>query len=340
MNKHSLMSQAALDFIRALPRPPSPPVPQGPLPPLPPPPPPLPPKEPEPTTISVKKEYRGLDALPGTPVPSIPELLSYCTVLNPEHPHYPMGLPYPKEKPVYWIKYGSYQWNSVPAQVMAYNGLREIHSPVRAPGLFYACLLSNYKTYMVMEYIPGKTAAQLLEGLEDPVEKENIYRKMAFGVHELVRIPVPADSPPAGIDGDIIWHTLFYEAGAPRQYQTVDQLEQHLNLWLKIAKRRRTVEGLTKEPMVFCQSDMFHGNFMIDDDGNVVMIDFALSSIVPSSFAKYAALGIDIRHDYPILEWVDVPSTDGIDNVAALGACRAPFVQGSHSFAMIGRRIP
>lgn len=188
--------------------------------------------------LSVTTEFHGLDPPPGTPIPTVPELLDYCTAVHPENHHYAMGLPYPKEAPVFWIKYGSFQWNGVIAQDMAYHGLRKINSPVRAPGVFYSCILTDHthelythKTYLVMEYIPGSTAAQLLEIAKDSAEEtEAIYRKVAFAIHELSRIPIPLDSRPAAIDGDVIWHSLFDERAAPRHYQNVEQLEQHLNL--------------------------------------------------------------------------------------------------------------
>ncbi|RJE25079.1 hypothetical protein PHISCL_02614 [Aspergillus sclerotialis] len=265
------------------------------------------------TQVSVTMEYHGLKPSPGAYIPTVRELLNYCTAVNPENPHYAMGLPYPRDAPVFWIKYGAIPWNSIPAQAMAYHELRKLGSPVTAPGL--------------------------LESVEDSAEKEVIYRKVGFALHELHRIPIPKNARPAAIDGGPIWHTLFDDQQAPRHYQSADQLEQHLNLWLKITKRQRTVQRLSKEPMVFCQSDLYLGNFMIDHHGNVLAIDFAITNILPSSFSKFAILAIDGCHEYPMLEWANVPSADGIDNTAALCAAVAPMVMGPSSFATCGRRI-
>lgn len=89
--------------------------------------------------------------------------------------------------------------------------------------------------------------------------------------------------------------------------------------------------------MVFCQSDIYHGNYMIDADNRVTAIDFADSSIVPSSLAKFSArfynLGVDIN------QWVNVPATEGIDNTEALLAAYGPMTMGSSSFSRVGRRI-
>lgn len=90
--------------------------------------------------------------------------------------------------------------------------------------------------------------------------------------------------------------------------------------------------------MVFCQSDIFHGNYIIDADNRVTAIDFADSSIVPSSLAKFSArfhnLGVSIS------QWVNVPATEGIDNTEALLTVYGPMVMGSHSFDKVGRRLP
>ncbi|KAK2877180.1 hypothetical protein FQN49_001375 [Arthroderma sp. PD_2] len=276
------------------------------------------------------------------------ELLSLCTAENPRH--YSMGIPYPPESPILWIKYGRpVLWNEVPAQVMAYHELRLLRSPARAPAIYYACTI-EYKTYIVMEYIPGKTAAQLLEvpgktavelrkGISDPAKREAIFRLVALGIHELHRIPVPPRSRPTAMDGGLIRHGLFDEQEAPRHYQTIDQLEEHLNLFLKITRRKQRVERLAEEPMVFCFSDLWLGNFIIDDQNRVVVIDFGDVSVLPSSFSKFALL--PSQNDYPIdiSSWVKVPSTDDVDNTEALCAIAGPMMVGSSSFESIGQRI-
>ncbi|WEW61239.1 hypothetical protein PRK78_006729 [Emydomyces testavorans] len=288
--------------------------------------------------LNVTREFRGIDPPPGVCIPTVTELLSLCTA---KHPcHYAMHLAYPPQNPVLWIKYGSsVVWNEVPAQAMAYHELRRLGSPVRAPAVFYACTV-NYESYLVMEYIPGKTAAQLLEDTNEPAHKEAIYRQVAFALSELHRIPVPQGSRPAALDGGRIRHSIFDDAEAPRHYQNVDQLEQHLNLFLQITKRKSRVQDLAREPMIFCHSDLWFGNFMIDQDGRVTVIDFANTSILPSSFSKFLLLPSQNRLRSVVSKWVSIPSTDGVDNTAALADASGPMIMGQSSFASIGRRVP
>lgn len=91
--------------------------------------------------------------------------------------------------------------------------------------------------------------------------------------------------------------------------------------------------------MVFCQSDHYRENFIIDADTRVIAIDFADSSIVPSSLAKYAAVGVGYRLHFDFCQWVEVPATKGIDNTMVVIAVSGPIVMGSSSFYKLGRRL-
>jgi hypothetical protein len=88
--------------------------------------------------------------------------------------------------------------------------------------------------------------------------------------------------------------------------------------------------------MVLCYSDLFPGNFIIDDKDTITIIDFSDTSIVPSSFVRYALW--DHRLGFDISQWVCVPSTDGVDNFEALCSVQGRMVMGSYSFAKLGRR--
>jgi hypothetical protein len=140
---------------------------------------------------------------------------------------YSQHIAYPPHAPQLWIKYGRIVLpDEVTSQMMAYRGLQQLQSSVRIPKVYYTC---KYKwvTYIVMEYIPGKTMEQLLEEL--PSKKQDICNLVAFGLQELLRIPVPPNARPAAINGGRIWHPLFDECRAPLEYQNVSELEAHLN---------------------------------------------------------------------------------------------------------------
>lgn len=135
-------------------------------------------------------------------------------------------MPEGSNEPVFWIKYGNAVfWNEVVAQAMAYHELRRLGSSVRAPAVFYA-FRYDYKTFIVMEYIPGKTC---LKEAKSPEEKEHIIGLVASSLGKLHRISVAPGSRPAAVDGGRIRHSIFDEQEAPRHYENVDQLEIHLN---------------------------------------------------------------------------------------------------------------
>ncbi|OBT84845.1 hypothetical protein VE02_05919 [Pseudogymnoascus sp. 03VT05] len=133
---------------------------------------------------------------------------------------------------------------------------------------------------------------------------------------------------------------IFDELEAPRHYENVQQLEDHINAFLKLTRRESRVHDLVREPMVFCQSDNYHENFMIDADDRVTAIDFADLSIAPPSLAKYASVGVGYRLHFDFRQWVEVPATEGIDNTVAMMAVSGAIVMGSNSFYKLGRRLP
>ncbi|WEW60613.1 hypothetical protein PRK78_006100 [Emydomyces testavorans] len=204
---------------------------------------------------------------------------------------------------------------------MAYNELRRLQSTVRIPGVYYACRI-GILVYIVMEYVQGETAETLLNCARDEAAKEHVYRKMCFGLNELLRIPVPQKSRPQAVNGDRIRNMIFEDAQAPRHYQTVEQLEQHFNLYLKKRRKKHLIRSLSSEPMVFCYSDIRPENFIIDKDNQIFVIDFAHTSFLPSSFFK-ANVRINSLWivEYDLAQWINIPSREGIDNSLAVANC-------------------
>ena len=90
--------------------------------------------------------------------------------------------------------------------------------------------------------------------------------------------------------------------------------------------------------MVFCQSDLYPDNFMIDDAGHAVVIDFSEASILPSSFAR--ASSRENRLGFDINEQVWIPTTEGVENSQALLAISGVMAMASDFLARLGRRLP
>ncbi|OAA62761.1 Aminoglycoside phosphotransferase [Niveomyces insectorum RCEF 264] len=290
-------------------------------------------------STSTSQEYFGTAPPVGVHLPTADEILALCD----DHPR--SHVVYPADSPVFWIKYdNTVFWNEVAAQTMAHRELRRCNSPVRAPAVYYA-FRRGFVNYIVMEYIPGKTAGALLEESDDQAAKDDVVRKVAMGLSELHRIPVPAGSCPAAIDGGRIRHVLFDEREAPRHYEDGSQLELH---FLEKTRRKAQLCRLAQEPLVFCFSDTYPDNFLLDACGQLIVVDFADVSILPSSFAKYAVcknrFGVDMER------LVHTPTTDpvnndndndnGNDNTFALRAASGSVVVSPYFFAKLGRRMP
>ncbi len=176
--------------------------------------------------MKLPNPYIGIAPPPGIAVPD-PDLLirDLCSEESPRE-----CFAYPPEAPVFWIKYGHMvYWNEVCAQVMAYEGLRQLGSKVRAPAVFYAQMNYPY-TYIIMEYVPGKTAGECLEAAQDDSARELLAQSVSLAISELHRIPIEPGTRPAAISGDKIRHCLLFEDyGSPLHYENVQHMEDHFN---------------------------------------------------------------------------------------------------------------
>ncbi|OAA53602.1 Aminoglycoside phosphotransferase [Niveomyces insectorum RCEF 264] len=245
--------------------------------------------------VELAREYMGVPPPANAHLPTAAELLNLCGTDCPRG-----GVALPPEAPVFWVKHGhSVYWNEVAAGTVAYHELRRMNSPVRAPAVYYA-FQYRFSKFIVMEYISGKTVGKCLEEAESDDEKERLRGQVVLCLSELHRIPIAPGSRPAAVDGDKIRHAAFDCQKAPRHYENADQLEEHMNRFLKRLKIPVQSEGLSREPMVFCHSDWYIDNFMIDDAGGAVVIDFADASILPVSFARHMPwdhrLGFDVHN--------------------------------------------
>lgn len=98
--------------------------------------------------------------------------------------------------------------------------------------------------------------------------------------------------------------------------------------------------------MVVCQSDIYPGNFILDDhDGHITMIDFEIVNILPLSFSicslRANHFGIDFRgFGIDFLERLQNPVQEMIEkNSSALLVIRGLVVQCSSSFSSIGESL-
>ncbi len=175
---------------------------------------------------NVIKEFRGLGPPPGVHIPTPDELIAICI---PTYSRYNMGVAYPPDSPVFWIKFGlSIVWGELEAQTAAHQELRRLDSSINAPAIYYACKMGDVEhshgshnishfSYIVMDYVSGKTAKDCLADA-DEASREYVYRSVAAAVTALWNLPIPPGLRPAAIDGGLIRHSLFDDQEASRHY--------------------------------------------------------------------------------------------------------------------------
>lgn len=194
--------------------------------------------------VQLSREFHGVpNPHTGVKIPGPVELYRLCTA-NSKHPQrFNEGLAYPADTPVFWIKNGhSVIWGEMHAQHHAHQELQRLKSPIRVPAIYYACQLRvpsdygdpkvnfGFNSYIVMDYIPGKTARDRLDAFKDDHRSQDrVYTQIALAVSELLRIPVPPGTPPMSIHGELIRHPVFDMDEAPRKYDNVQQLEDQIN---------------------------------------------------------------------------------------------------------------
>lgn len=147
------------------------------------------------------------------------------------------GFAYPStETPVAWIKL-SESPGEARMQAFAYDWLMQQtehrRQNVRIPKVYRWIeddeAEDSHYTYIVMEYVAGKTFQQLLEEPIDETHEKELENNVAHAISLLLSIEMPADTPPAPLGGGLFWHLIFRDHEAPVEYETLADLEGHLN---------------------------------------------------------------------------------------------------------------
>ncbi|OAA58911.1 Protein kinase-like domain protein [Niveomyces insectorum RCEF 264] len=270
------------------------------------------------------KSYRPTDTPIPPSLPSDDEL--YYHYVDPLGP--PGYFTHPPEDPVFFGKYGSWgavSWAEVHALVKAYRELQRLGSSARAPAL-YSAFQKDQTVVIVMEFIHGPTAEQLLDQAEASNDAETlrlVRRLLAGALEDLLRIPIDQNARPAAVDGSEIRHHVFYERIATRHYGNVAQIQDHFNR-LRKWQVRPELKNLEAEPRVYCYQDLYGGNFVVNINEqtgrhDVVIVDYGQVSILPISF--FIAELLRDRWRLKLKGYMNVPSSEGseyYDNANAL----------------------
>ncbi|KAK3943301.1 hypothetical protein QBC46DRAFT_405599 [Diplogelasinospora grovesii] len=162
-------------------------------------------------------------------------------------------------------------------------------------------------TYIIMEYVCGKTLGALMDddlhkelGLLTEPENSHLGVPFSRSYYEdklekafklLLSFPVPETvTAPGRWDGGHIKHPLFREFDAPIRYESIEMLEKHINA-VAAHRVRDQDSALTvklERKLHFVCSDLYEGNFMFTDAGDLYIIDFEQANFLPLSFMSFA----------------------------------------------------
>ncbi|KAK4234236.1 hypothetical protein C8A03DRAFT_37991 [Achaetomium macrosporum] len=221
--------------------------------------------------------------------------------------YYPF-LAYPPERPMVFVKFGGPEKQAEgDMQRLACDWLRQqrqrdLGCNIHVPEVFKVFSRDN-TTFITMELLAAAHIKDFAK-ISDPITwKQNearYYEMITEGIRLLSLMPVPPDATPGPYTRAerYIKHMLFKDQEAPVIYDTIQDLEDHLNRVAELAYDH--VPGpppkvaLEKE-LVFCYTDFNDENFMFatDPDGRprLYIVDFEHASFLPLSFLSYAVLG-------------------------------------------------
>lgn len=148
------------------------------------------------------------------------------------------GFPYPADAPSAYIKFKL----GVPVeltlaearnQMFAYDALQQLppeeRQAVHVPEVYRTMRIGRL-LFIIMEYVPGRTLAQIIEDRENwETIREEVINNIAQGMRLLLSLPVPCDAKPGPVGGGIIRHPIFKDCEAATEYDSVDMLERHFN---------------------------------------------------------------------------------------------------------------
>lgn len=97
----------------------------------------------------------------------------------------------------------------------------------------YRTFQSDDRLFIIMEYIPGRTLAELQERPDWELRQEVVTQRIARAIRLLLLIQLPPEQTPGPLGGSHIRHPLFKHGTSYRAYSSVDELEKHLNIVYK-----------------------------------------------------------------------------------------------------------
>ncbi|KDQ11355.1 hypothetical protein BOTBODRAFT_458903 [Botryobasidium botryosum FD-172 SS1] len=152
---------------------------------------------------------------------------------------------------------------------------------VRVPRIFDAFTTVPHPFFTVGHIV--------MEYIDAPDCQESDVELAAKAVERLIRAPAPVSAAPGPVGGGQAIHTFFHGWESDITYQTLEELEAHVNgiLRLKGDSRRVDFEADASKGLVLCPCDIHPGNFKKIGD-RVVALDSRATCFMPPAFLAFA----------------------------------------------------
>jgi hypothetical protein len=171
--------------------------------------------------MAPEDEFISDECFPGQPGKE--EIIHLCRQKGPTS----NGLKYPPNgTPIAYIKYGrGVTMGEAWAQLYAFEQMKD-QLGAKIPRI-YRAFQDGCWTFILMEYIEGKTVGELLQ--EPSADHDWIYNQVADAVRQMLGFPVPEGVSLGPIGGGCAQHCFFKDHVAPMEYPSVPVLEKHIN---------------------------------------------------------------------------------------------------------------
>ncbi|TFY71396.1 hypothetical protein EVG20_g1605 [Dentipellis fragilis] len=192
---------------------------------------------------------------------------------------------------------------------------------VRIPRVFDAFVVSRTHWpvgYIVMDYIDAPDCEEIDSQL------------VAKAVQVLISVPGP-NLVPGPVGGGPIIHTFFTDWTSAITYDTVEELQMHVNGILKYRgdKRRVDLVADAHDGLRLCPCDINPGNFKKCEDGTIVALDFRATCFLPPSFFAVAMAKAMRNFAWQVNRYVDYPKSDDVEAMLSASYFLVPYQSNS-----------
>jgi serine/threonine protein kinase len=289
-------------------------------------------------------------------VPSDTEIVTACEQQSLGKDSYGF-LVYPsREAPTAFIKCGHEEFGikeEMRNQVFAFKALEKLppqqRKCIQVPKI-YRVIEKDKMIYIVMEYVRGRTLAELRAKGDSVNELQEEYEQIAKAIMIFLAFDIPDQTPLGPAGGGIIKHPLFKDTVASLKYESVDQLQEHLTRvrlytslnihssnCMQVANcpnNNNLKIDFTGEKLCFCFADLFEGNFIFTESNTLYIVDFHHAAFLPTSFMTYA-----LDQPRPVCAAIKDKFALPQNNLAAMRVAGYYFMIGSRKIGMYLRKL-